>query len=345
MSVKEIRTVLIGAGSMGRVAIGCMLDHNVKIVGAVGNRSNIGADIGTLIGRDPIGIPLEKGLEEVLDRTQPNIALVTTQSGLSQVADILRACITRKINVITIAEEAVFPWNTERELATELDELCKANGVSLYGTGTHDVFWSNLCLSLASASNKITQIRSVNMLPLEGMGPVVAEELYLGKTLEEYAEMTKEVPAEENPLAVSCLFPLYSNCSNLHLHPTQASFEIEPILADQDVYVDSWDMTIRKGTILGLTILCRLDTEENIPWIFDLIFKVTTLSQELPSVDWYIDGDPGLHLQVENMKGDRTTAISAVNRIPDVIAAEPGFLAMGSLPAMFYRQEPMENYL
>ncbi|HHY92906.1 MAG TPA: 4-hydroxy-tetrahydrodipicolinate reductase, partial [Firmicutes bacterium] len=51
---------------MGREVVkGILADPDLELVGAVGHQNGVGQDIGTLIGREPLGIALAPDLSAV----------------------------------------------------------------------------------------------------------------------------------------------------------------------------------------------------------------------------------------------------------------------------------------
>lgn len=345
---RKIRAILFGAGNMGRVSIRAMLDHDVEIVGAIGRKRNIGEDIGTLAGLQPIGVLLEKDAEAVLSRVSADIAVISTESGIAQIAPLARMCADHGLNVITIAEALNYPWNAEPEAARELDTYMKAKGVTLFSTGLFDVIWNSIPLSLAAACNRIDEINMYCILGLEDMGKVVAEELYVGKTMEEYQDILKTQPVEQNGLAQASMTYNYGNAATLGLTPKKEMIQIEPILSERDVSYPQWGIDVKCGQLLGLEITATLLTEENVQLVYTSYFKAFAEDEEychVNHIDYTIKGDPDFHMVLDNVHGEVATGYVEVNRIPDVINAEPGFKTVVDLNRPTYRVKPMQAYI
>ena len=134
-----------------------------------------------------------------MQREKPDIAFVATQSELPNIFPICMECIEAKANVITIAEEAFYPWLIESERGALLDDACKANGVTMYACGIQDVFGSAIPMALAASCNRVDRFHGYNFQPLEDMGPVVAEGFYVGQTIEEANEELAKIPDVGNP--------------------------------------------------------------------------------------------------------------------------------------------------
>lgn len=345
---RNIKAIVFGAGAMGRVGIKAMADHGIEIVGAVGRKRNIGKDIGELAGIGPIGVPLENDVKNVLAKTSADIAVISTESGLAQLEPLVRTCADHHMDIITIGEDAIYPWHAELEMAGRLDSYLKEKGVTLYGTGTFDVFWANIPQALAAGCNKIDAMKFHCILGLEDMGPVVAEELFVGRSPEEYKSLTARKPAEENGLARCSMTYNYANADILGLHPDQEVITMEPVVAEKDTEFPQWSLKVKKGSLLGLNIFAKLTTEEHITLEYTSYFKAFVPGEEFyrkNHIDYLIEGDPSLHMILENMKGEVTTAYSQINRIPDVLNASPGFKTVVDMPRASYRSQPMHKYV
>jgi 4-hydroxy-tetrahydrodipicolinate reductase len=62
--------------------------------------------------------------------------------------------------------------------------------------------------------------------------------------------------------------------------------------------------------------------------------------------EWLITGEPAeLRLFNDRVPTPLTTCAQVVNRIPDVINAEPGFTTVDQLPKLRYRPHPLAHYV
>ncbi|MGB9866491.1 MAG: 4-hydroxy-tetrahydrodipicolinate reductase [Bacillota bacterium] len=82
-----IRVVVCGAnGRMGREVVKAVLDDpDLELVGAAGRSNGVGQDVGTLIGRNPVGIVLLPSLEDAIDSGKPDVVVdFTTPASVKQ---------------------------------------------------------------------------------------------------------------------------------------------------------------------------------------------------------------------------------------------------------------------
>ena len=123
---RKVRVVQFGTGKMAVYTMRYVLEKGGEIVGAIDvNPAVIGRDIGNVMGKEDMGVKVTslEDAEEMLKRTSPDIAIVTTMSLIKDVEDALMLCAKLGINAITTCEEAVFPWNSTPEVTKKLDEV------------------------------------------------------------------------------------------------------------------------------------------------------------------------------------------------------------------------------
>lgn len=334
--MRTVKVIAIGIGNMGKVAVQCMLDHGAEIVAAVDTDASLeGKDVAEISDRKPIGIKIEKNLDEVLERVKADIAIVATQTAVDEIYEIVEKCVTHKLAVGTTSEEAFYPWQTAKESARKLDKLARENNVAVYASGIQDVFYLNLCQIMAGACNRISSVKCYNFLPLDDMGETVAEEMFLGRSEAEYQKFLED-SGGVNPLAEDTLTTAYAAAAGLGLHPVSDSMTCEPIIGQQPVYSRGIDRTIPEGTMIGIDSKAGVVTKEGVAIEIVFCYKVTEKESETPLIEWTITGEPSLRVVVDDIKGEVTTSATLVNRIPDILKAEPGFRTFMDMPKPAY---------
>lgn len=332
MSENTIKGIVIGIGNMGTVAVRCMLSHDIEIVGAVDiNEELIGRDVAEVSGCKPIGVYIKPDLDEVLSETKADIAIIATETAVEDIAPIVEKCIRKGINVGTTSEEAFYPWQTAYEKAKELDLLAKEYGVTIMGSGIQDVFYMNLAQVLTGACNDISRIDCYNFLPLDDMGAVVAEEMFLGETKESYDRSLEECGGV-NPLAEDTLTTAFALAASMKLNVTNTYMECRAIVGNEPVYYRGMDTIIPENKMIGIDSVAGVETEEGVQIEIVFCYKLTENESETPLIEWKVTGDPDLRLVVDNIKGEVTTSSTLVNRIVDIIESEPGFMTFMDMP-------------
>ncbi|MDR3225894.1 MAG: hypothetical protein LBT52_06365 [Clostridiales Family XIII bacterium] len=337
MSGKEITAIIIGVGEMGRIAVRALCERGVKLVGAVDiNEALIGKDVGEVARIPAVGIAIEKDLASLFERVKPQIAFASFASEISAIEPDFTCCAEHGVNVVTISMDALSPFSVDTKTAERIDAKFKENGVSMLASGIQDAFWSEIGLAAAGACNRVESITLSNVLPLNGMGSVVAEEFCVNMTPAAFESAMKGIDPAKNPSVSGPLLTLYENCRKMGLHPAETKITIEPTLADREIPVPEWDMVIKIGNLTGQSFNADVYTEEGLVFYSKMVIKLLGEGEE-PGTDWIVSGEPELHISLHDIHGEITTAASAVNRIPDVIAAPPGIVTIADLSYLLYR--------
>ena len=128
--MRRIKAVVYGVGAMNTIATRLMLEKGVDIVGALARSpEKVGRDLGEVAGLGyETGVVIENDPEKLLSTRQVDIAVIAVASYMSDMYEHLRLCAEHGVNAVTIAEEALYPWNTSPMQTAELDHLARHNG-------------------------------------------------------------------------------------------------------------------------------------------------------------------------------------------------------------------------
>ena len=356
--MEKIKVFQIGCGKMSVYTMRYVYEKGAKIVGAVDiNPDIIGKDIGDVIGSDKKGIIIKSvdELEKYLEGTKPDIAIVTTMSLLKDVKDVLRTCASLGINAVTTCEEAFFASNSNPAAWKELDVLAKANKCTITGCGYQDIFWGNLISVLAGTTHKIVKIKGSSSYNVEDYGLALARAHGAGLTLEDFDKeiassdrMSKE--ERQNIIDSGNFAPSYMwntvgwLADKLHLHITSMNQECVPKTNDIDLESSTLGMNIKAGDATGMSAVVTAETEEGITLEAECIGKVYA-PDEVDKNEWTIIGEPETTIVVSQPATVELTCADVVNRIPDVINAEPGFIPTSQMPEPTYRTKALNEYI
>ncbi len=307
------------------------LECNMQLVGAVDVNPNI-------IGTDFNGITITPSneFETLLKETKPDIVIVETMSLLSDLEEVLTICASNGVNAITTCEEAFYPSVSNPILTKKIDELAKQNNCTITGTGYQDAFWGNLITTLAGATHGITKIKGSSSYNVEDYGIALAQVHGAGLSLDEFdktiASADKISKEEREKLIYSGNYtpsymwnvvPWIADKMNLHL--TDMTQKCVPLTHDADIESSTLQMTVKAGDATGMSAIVTGTTEEGIIIEAECIGKVYA-PLEVDTNDWTVMGEPDTRLVVNEPDTVRLTCATIVNRIPDVIAAEAGFV-------------------
>jgi len=339
--MRDLRAVVYGVGAMGSILTRLLLDKGVKIVGAVGRSPDkVGRDLGEVagLGRE-IGVAVDSDPRRAL-AVGADIAVVCVSSYLSTMRDHFAVCLEHGVNVITIEEETVFPWSTAPDHAAELDALAKSNGVTLAASGAQDVFWLHLVGTLLGASHKVEAVEGHCAWNVDDYGPEVATHVHVGDTPEAFERHIAEHGWPDFVVRAT----LEALVSELGLSATSWSSNVTPVLADEPTLCRSQNRAVPSGHLLGIVDSTEVQTAEGLHFKFSMEGRVYR-EGDSDTNEWRIRGEPDLHLRNEHVSYRFTTCSSIVNRIPDVIRAEPGLITLDRLGKPSYKHGALGRYL
>jgi len=183
---RKIRAVQYGVGKMSIYTMRYMIEKNIDIVGAIDiNPDVVGKDIGEILEIEDTGIIVSdaKDARDVLEKSNPDICIVTTRSLFSEVEEPFMLCAELGINAISTCEEAFYPFNSNPTLTKKIDELAKKNNCTITGSGYQDIYWGQLITSIAGSTQSIKKIKGSSSYNVEEYGIALAEAHGAGLTL------------------------------------------------------------------------------------------------------------------------------------------------------------------
>ena len=347
--MENVKVFQYGCGKMSAYTMKYAIDNGAKIVGAVDvNPEVIGKDIGEIIGTDKIGVTVSdaKDAEELLKTLKPDCAIVTTMSLLSDLEDALTICAKVGVNAITTCEEAFFPMNSNPSLTKKIDSLAKENNCTITGSGYQDAFWGNLITTIMGASHNVTKIKGSSSYNVEDYGIALAKAHGAGLTKEEFEKeiaSKDEISDEERNkiiesgnYAPSYMWNVHGwLCDKLGLTVISQKQKCVPQFNSYDIESSTLGMTVKEGMATGMSAVVTTETKEGIVIESECIGKVYN-KDEFDKNEWTIYGEPDTTLVINKPNTVELTCASIVNRIPDVINAEAGFIPTSRMGELKY---------
>ena len=349
---QKIKAVQYGVGKMSLYTMRYMLEKGIEIVGAVDvNPAVIGKDIGEILGKEKLGIVVvsaEKA-EEMMKETKPDICIITTRSLIAELEEPYMLCAKLGINAISTCEEAFYPQNSNPILTKKIDELAKANNCTITGTGYQDIYWGQLITSIAGSTQKITKIKGSSSYNVEDYGIALAEAHGAGLTLEDFDKQVASVDRmsdeerqeiiNKGDYAPSYMWNVNGwLCSKLGLTIISQTQKCVPQTYKDDIYSSTLNMTIKAGDATGMSAVVTTKTKEGITIESECIGKVYA-PDEFDKNVWTVEGEPTTTITVEKPATVELTCATVVNRIPDVINAEPGYVTTEKLGDLQFKNK------
>ena len=355
---RKVRVVQFGTGKMAVYTMRYVLEKGGEVVGAIDVNPNvIGKDIGTIIGKENMGVKVTAldEAEEMLKTIKPDIAIVTTMSLIKDVKDSLMLCARLGINAITTCEEAFFPWNSNPAVTKEIDDMAKQTGCTITGSGYQDIYWGQLITSIAGSTHKITKIKGSSSYNVEDYGIALARAHGSGLTLDEFDKQVASVDRisdEERQKIIESgeYLPSYMwnvngwLCSKLGLTIKSQTQVTIPTTYKEDIYSTTLGATVKAGDATGMSAVVTTQTEEGITIESECIGKVYS-PEEYDKNEWTVYGEPDTTITVAKPATVELTCATVVNRIPDVINAPAGYVTTEKMGDLEYRTKPLNEYV
>lgn len=356
---RKVKVIQFGTGKMAVYTMRYVLEKGGEIVGAIDVNPNvIGKDISEIMGiadKKNVTVTALENAEEMIKNTKPDIAIVTTMSLIEDVKDALMLCAKLGVNAITTCEEAFYPQNSNPIATRNIDELAKKNGCTITGSGYQDIYWGQLISSIAGSTQKITKIVGSSSYNVEDYGIALAKAHGAGLTLEEFE---KEVVAADN-ISEKERIELINNgkflpsymwnvngwlCSKLGLTEIEQTQKCVPQTYKEDIESSTLGMTVKAGQATGMSAVVTTQTKEGIILETECIGKVYS-KEDYDKNEWTIYGEPNTTIVVARPSTVELTCATVVNRIPDVINAEPGYVTTEKMGELNYRVKPLNEYV
>ncbi len=327
MIVREkIKVIQVGCGLMSKVTMKYLISKDIEIVGAIDvNPDIIGQDIGDYIGLEhSYGIKITDDADRIFSETKADIAIVATFSYMKEMYPVIRKCVENDLNVITIGDEAIYPWATSPEEVNHLDRLAHDHGVTVFGTGMQDVYWINL--------------------PAVVMGGIIDAQLIEGTisyNVEDYGVDGIDFSASDlsfNEAREAGMYLWNSGynsaeglCATLGLSVKSIHQKTIPIILEKDMTSKVLGVDYKTGETVGMTLTTSVTTYQGIDLKIDCIAKIFNEEEDDLCV-WTIHGEPTTTVSVERPATVEHTCATIVNRIPQVLEMAPGYRTVNHYP-------------
>ena len=269
-------------------------------------------------------------VEEVIKEGVADICLCATDSYTSKAFPRLKYVLEQKINVISTAEEMSYPKAQEPELAKELDEIAKANGVSILGTGINPGLIMDLLVTvLTGCMTDVEHVEAKRVNSLSPFGHAVMEEQGVGITVEEFDNGVKD-----GTLAGHVGF-----AESISMIGDAIGWPVEKIEQQMKPIVTTVDRKspygfAAAGNIAGVNMTGQgfVNGEVKIDMIHPQ--QIEPEMEGTHTGDYIVlKGSPDVNMAIKpEVDGGLGTIAMCVNMIPQVINSHPGLKTMLDLP-------------
>jgi 4-hydroxy-tetrahydrodipicolinate reductase len=321
--------------------------RGIEIVGAIDiDQTKVGRDIGDVLKLPMnMGVTISKDPEMILSATKPDIVIHATTSYLKEVYPQIIGIVKHNANVISTAEELVYPYITSRKLSQKIDEMAKAHEVSVLGTGIapgylHDT----LVIVLTAICQKIDKIKVTTVSEASLMRHAFQKKIGAGMTPEEFRQALKQGRITLH-VGMRNSIAMIADALGLDLDVIE-ELKPEPVIAKE--MAKSELIEVKPGNVAGVKQYAHglKNGKEIIVFEFQSYIGAGETYNEI-----LIEGQPSFKLRPDFILGkdlwtpDRGTAAMIVNMIPKVLKAPPGLITMKDLPLPHLTFENLQKYI
>jgi hypothetical protein len=327
----NIRIIQYGLGPIGSgIARHVVERPGLELVGGVDiDPVKAGRDVGDVIGLGrTLGYPVEKTLDQVLERTGADVVIHTTRSYFDLFKDQILEILAAGLDVVSTAEELSYPWRDHPEAAQEIEAAAIAAGKTVLGTGVNPGFLMDaLPLFLTAICQEVERIDISRMIDASlRRGPFQAK-IGSGMTVEAFeAKMAEGRMGHVGlPESMAMLF------ETLGRELVDYQSAVEALVAEGPIKTDFFD--VQPGQVRGLKQVARGFSEDG---EFVTLTFVAALEASGDGDTIRITGRPTLEVKLQGTNGDLATVAIAVNAVRRVKEAAPGLVTMRDLPIVTY---------
>jgi len=331
--MENVKVIIWGLGAMGGGMADMLLKkQGVDIVGVAGRSGKVGKSmydyIETPRGDRPdviIGAP-----EDVIKEGAADVVLCCTDSFTRKAFDRLKFVLERKINVVSSAEELAYPKAQAPEETKKLDEIAKANGVSILGTGINPgLIMDLLVVIMTGCCEEVEHIVARRVNSLSPFGPAVMDEQGIGITKEEFIDGVKTGKLSGH---VGFHESINMIADAIGWKVDKVTTSMDPIMTDVDR--KSPYGFAKAGNVAGCSMKGFGYINNELKIEMEHPQQIEPEQVGVKTGDYVIiKGKPGINLaNTPEVPGGIGTIAMCVNMIPHVINARPGLFTMIDLP-------------
>ncbi|UCH41264.1 MAG: NADP-binding protein [Gammaproteobacteria bacterium] len=330
---EPVRVLVLGTGQMGSgIARLVLARPGLQLVGAFGRRAQrVGLDLGQALDLEhSLGLPISGNLEQLIDETQPEVAIQATCSRAVDAATEISVLLRNGVNVISIAEEMAYPEYGAPALAESLHWEAISHGVSILGTGVNPGFVMDLLvIALSGVCLQIDTItvQRVNNLSPYGLSVMMSQGV--GLTPQAFRE-----GVENGTIAGHLGF-----AESIHMIAHAVGWDIERIDESREPIVSQLRRStpfveVEPGQVAGCHHRAIAYAGGRPVITLDHPQQIEPQLEDIQTGDRIeIQGTPTINLAgTPEIPGGQATIALAVNAIPRILNAPPGLFNMTDLP-------------
>src|SRR6476469_1489089 len=321
MNQQPITVAQYGIGPIGAEIARLLLTKPwIKLVAAVDiDPKKAGRDVGEIIGiNKQVGVKVTSEQQVKADAVRHS-----TGSRLRDVASQLKSLLERGSHVVSTCEELPFPL--DHALREELQQVARANNVTLLGTGVNPGFvMDKLPLTITSVCQDVKQVDIIRIQNASTRREPLQRKVGAGMTPDELRAAVDSGKIKHMGLKESLM--MVGNGLGVEFDSVSDE-KIEPIVAEREVVTQY--LKVAPGQVAGVHQTLHGKGRINV----NLELRMYVGAEAVAADKVIIKGIPDVEMTIKDgVHGDRATAAMVVNAIPRVVQARPGVLTMDDIP-------------
>jgi len=331
--MQNVKVIIWGLGAMGGGIADMLLSkEGVDIAGVAGRGRKVGTSMYDYIRTEKGNRPdvVIQEAEDVIRPGAADVVILCTDSFTKKAFTRLKFIMEQKINVITSAEEMVYPKAKNPDLAEELDKIARANGVSCLGTGINPGHIMDLLvLIMTGCMVDVEHIISRRVNSLSPFGSAVMEEQGIGVSVEEFKKR-RDDGTMAGHVGFAESIGMIAEGIGWDIDKFQQS--MEPITTDVDR--KSPYGFAKAGTCAGVAMKGYGYRNGELMIEMDHPQQIEPEQVGVQTGDYVIiKGTPAINMvNSPEVEGGLGTIAMCANMIPQIINAAPGLQTMLTLP-------------
>lgn len=333
--MKNINVIVYGVGAMGGNMVRLLQQRQTThLVGGIDwDKAKIGKDAGeqTGLGKN-LGVMIQFPPEDVLDHVKADVVLLATTAFLDEAYPLIVKCLQRKINVITIAQELFFPLGRHVEQAREIDRIAREMGVAITAVGINPGYIMDILPIVASLPCwEIKKVSATRVVDFGPYGPDEMRHIGVGLSAEEFQLGVAD--GKIGHIGLLETTAMVGHCLGMEIDELRQTKS--PILTRRERQSDF--IRISPGKVCGFrqNVLGLRNGEVLLDYRMVGIVNPDPVEDGVKMGDYTrIEGIPSVDLRIKeeiSQKGGLGTAGVAVNMIPRIMEAAPGYHKMFQL--------------
>ena len=316
--------MVVGLGPIGAAIARQIIDRKgFQLVAAVDIAPlMVNRDVGEVVGAPrPLRVKVTPQIGRTIKASSPDVAVLCTSSALQSVVEQFEEVLRHRVPIVTTTEEAAYPSRPNRRLAKRIDEAARKAKVAVLGTGVNPGFTMDaLPIALTAVCERVDRVEVLRVQDARIRRLPFQQKIGAGLTREQFQRRVDAGTVRHVGFTES--IQMIGDALGWKLD--RITDDIEPKITDVAVRSDL--LAVDPGHVCGI-IQRGVGYVDGDPKIRLRLEAYLGAPESYESVR--IEGSPAIHSRIAGgVHGDIATASMAVNSIPAVITAQPGFRTM-----------------